>query len=469
MTRFRWLTALLLALVLVAAGCGGDDGGSSSGDGDGEESSTETTEAEPEGQVLIEDDFDDDDNLWNPDDLDIDGEQDLSIDGGAYVVDWQDDALDDLEEGQGLVPNQAWPSVIDGLAGDLVDTRVETEVNLESPGVVGLVCRLADPAPDAEDLRAYFFQVGSTGQVNLAELDEEGVSEALEIVPDLDEDELEDVDELPLEGASFDPEDGGPYELAMTCVDGEDGVEISGFIDGEEVVSAVDDDDPIESGVAGILTSQSRLATEIDGFDAFEIEFESVTITNLGDEIDEDDLEDAADAAEEAAEAPEEEEPTISTGVNPEAINSPALGAPLDPTSVADYGTDTRFDLLASDCYLAIFDACDTLYRETPVGSAYEEYGGTCGGRLEVRIDGDCADAGNFASNPGAYPASGITDFGTDALFDELALACEEGDLEACDELYAQTPVGSGYEEFGATCGARTTELYNGDCISDGN
>jgi hypothetical protein len=463
------LTALLLALVLVAAGCGGgDDGGSSSGDDDGGEA-TETTEAEPEGQVLIEDDFDDDDNLWLPDGLDAEGQQDVNVGDGRLSFATEADGYEGLDDDQIVIPAQLWPSVLDGVSGDLGDAEVTAEVEFEVPGTAGLACRIADPAPDATDLRAYFFQVSSTGGVHIAELNEEGDTlNGLEAVPESDDDE-DQPDEIPVEGAPFDYEANETYELSFRCQDVEDGVELTGSIDGEEVVTTVDDEDPIDSGQAGVIAGQSGLATEVEGFEPYDVTFDSVTITNLGDEIDEDDLDDAADEAEEAADAPAEEpeEPTITTGVNPDLINSPALGAPLDPTSIAEYGTDSRFDLLASDCYLANFESCDTLYRDTPVGSSYEAYGATCGGRLEARINGDCLDAGNFASQPGSYGAAEIAEYGSDAVFDGLADACEVGDLEACDELYQQTPVDSGYEEFGSTCGARTTDLYDGDCIVD--
>src|SRR5690349_15841624 len=139
MTRFRWWAALLMALVLVAAGCGGgDDGGSSSGDDEGGDAATETTEAEPEGQVLVDEDFDDDDNLWTPDFLDIEGEQDLNIDDGVFSMESLEDGYADLGDDEILIPNQSWPSVITDLADDLVDTRVTAEVSFEAPGVFGL-------------------------------------------------------------------------------------------------------------------------------------------------------------------------------------------------------------------------------------------------------------------------------------------------------------------------------------------
>lgn len=46
-----------------------------------------------------------------------------------------------------------------------------------------------------------------------------------------------------------------------------------------------------------------------------------------------------------------------------------------------------------------------------------------------------------------------------DALYDD----CDDGDMEACDDLYWDSPVDSFYEEFGSTCGNRERET-RGDC-----
>lgn len=65
-----------------------------------------------------------------------------------------------------------------------------------------------------------------------------------------------------------------------------------------------------------------------------------------------------------------------------------------------------------------------------------------------------------------AAPATpgGAAGFGDDPVLDELYLDCEAGDLAACDELYFQSPLGSAYEEFGATCGGREASAAAGSC-----
>jgi len=46
--------------------------------------------------------------------------------------------------------------------------------------------------------------------------------------------------------------------------------------------------------------------------------------------------------------------------------------------------------------------------------------------------------------------------YGDDPYLDSLWDGCTAGDADACDALYVESPVGSSYEEFGATCGGRT-------------
>lgn len=53
-------------------------------------------------------------------------------------------------------------------------------------------------------------------------------------------------------------------------------------------------------------------------------------------------------------------------------------------------GNDPTFDGLADDCFGGDFGACDDLFLQSPVDSAYEAYGSTCGGRLDTGISGRC-------------------------------------------------------------------------------
>ncbi|MGH9274192.1 MAG: hypothetical protein ACRDZU_06045, partial [Acidimicrobiales bacterium] len=58
-----------------------------------------------------------------------------------------------------------------------------------------------------------------------------------------------------------------------------------------------------------------------------------------------------------------------------------------------------------------------------------------------------------------AFSGSGESDgggtYGSDPELDALYDACEDGDYQACDDLYLDSPSGSEYEEFADTCGER--------------
>lgn len=50
--------------------------------------------------------------------------------------------------------------------------------------------------------------------------------------------------------------------------------------------------------------------------------------------------------------------------------------------AVGSYGDDPALDRLWDACAAGDGDACDDLYRQSPVFSDYEEFGDTCGGRF---------------------------------------------------------------------------------------
>jgi hypothetical protein len=65
-----------------------------------------------------------------------------------------------------------------------------------------------------------------------------------------------------------------------------------------------------------------------------------------------------------------------------------------------------------------------------------------------------------------ALMASGLNgpySYGDDPQLDKLYDSCEQGSMQACDDLFEQSPEGSDYERFGLTCGERpdaSTKLY---------
>ncbi len=46
--------------------------------------------------------------------------------------------------------------------------------------------------------------------------------------------------------------------------------------------------------------------------------------------------------------------------------------------------------------------------------------------------------------------------YGDDPALDRMWDGCEAGDMQACDDLYLDSPFGSEYEAFGNTCGNRS-------------
>lgn len=60
-----------------------------------------------------------------------------------------------------------------------------------------------------------------------------------------------------------------------------------------------------------------------------------------------------------------------------------------DPVEPEDFG-DAEFNRLAQQCFDGNLGACDDLFFQTPIDSAGEDYGSTCGGRLTDGVSGSC-------------------------------------------------------------------------------
>jgi hypothetical protein len=90
-----------------------------------------------------------------------------------------------------------------------------------------------------------------------------------------------------------------------------------------------------------------------------------------------------------------EDEPTGDTVASEDPTSTvPVQDAQLPWEFIEEYGTNADFDLLADQCFAANFEACDQLYRETPVSDtvySYEGYGASCGGRRSEELAGTCA------------------------------------------------------------------------------
>ena len=67
---------------------------------------------------------------------------------------------------------------------------------------------------------------------------------------------------------------------------------------------------------------------------------------------------------------------------------------------------------------------------------------------------------------PAPAPTQQPTGLGTDAAMDLLANACFNGTMQACDDLYDQSPAGSAYETYGDTCAGRQPAATNRFCTT---
>lgn len=119
----------------------------------------------------------------------------------------------------------------------------------------------------------------------------------------------------------------------------------------------------------------------------------------------------------------------------------------IDPADLGDLGTatgdpatlgaDPDLDRLWRGCESDGAQDCDLLYLVSPVGSGYESFGATCGGR-NGPDDGLCSEL-----------------HGDGIRLADWRSACAAGDNGACDLLYQLSPVGSDDEAFGTSCGGR--------------
>lgn len=111
------------------------------------------------------------------------------------------------------------------------------------------------------------------------------------------------------------------------------------------------------------------------------------------------------------------------------------------------YGDDAALDALWDACSAEDWESCDALYMAAAVGSEYESYGDTCGGRTDGTAY--CVEEMGGGTTTTTEPFT----YGDDAALDALWDACTGEDWQACDDLYLQSAVGSDYELYGDTCG----------------
>jgi hypothetical protein len=103
---------------------------------------------------------------------------------------------------------------------------------------------------------------------------------------------------------------------------------------------------------------------------------------------------------------------------------------------------DEQYELCADGDMVA----CDDLYFNAPFGSDEEAFGKSCGDTAESEFGGSCASLN--------------MDYRSD---------CAAGDMEACDQLFFLSEVGSDDENFGATCGGTADGTTAGLCSDPEN
>lgn len=124
------------------------------------------------------------------------------------------------------------------------------------------------------------------------------------------------------------------------------------------------------------------------------------------------------------------------------------------PTQGTAYGTNAELDSLYDSCESGDDNACESLFWAAPADTEYEAFAVTCGGtKPDAAKPARCGPEPTPNSEPSDI-GTGET-YGNDPALDALWDSCEAGDNDACDDLFFDSPVGSGYEEFGATCGQR--------------
>lgn len=109
-------------------------------------------------------------------------------------------------------------------------------------------------------------------------------------------------------------------------------------------------------------------------------------------------------------------------------------------------GDDPNLDQLWFDCEAGVLATCELLLDESPLLSAYEIFGWTCGLRFLPSQGTSCQDE---SPTPQEEPYT----LGDDPTLDALWRSCENGNDDDCDRLFDVSPIGSAYELFGETCG----------------
>jgi len=134
---------------------------------------------------------------------------------------------------------------------------------------------------------------------------------------------------------------------------------------------------------------------------------------------------------------------------------------PAVPDEPSARGDDADLDLLWDACANGDLASCDELFASSGWGTAYEEFGSTCGGTREEsaclcvfwsEMEGEPGSDWDSEDWSGGEDVSG---YGDDPGLDGYWDGCSAGDDQACRDLYFESPFGSDYEDHGWTCAGR--------------
>ena len=147
-------------------------------------------------------------------------------------------------------------------------------------------------------------------------------------------------------------------------------------------------------------------------------------------------------------------------------VSSSSSSSSSEGDDVGDCFPDPDPDIDLSDlvaaCESGDMEACDDLYWESDIGSPEEDIALTCGGTVPEgeQAGGSCATGEPNMGEADAY--------GDDPELDAMWDGCAAGDMDACDDLFWSSGVGTQYEAFATTCGERrpTDQGTFGDCVS---
>ncbi len=128
---------------------------------------------------------------------------------------------------------------------------------------------------------------------------------------------------------------------------------------------------------------------------------------------------------------------------------SMTLGAGLTETQADCLAETLEADMGAADLLNATLAAADVGFNSGEFDSEMLSFG--------LAVVGAADDCGLDIGDLSAAAFSVGNSYGDNAALDSLWDSCAAGDLGSCDQLYSQSPVGSDYERFAATCGDRFT------------